>query len=410
MEYFCPVHLTTARRPVLLDEEVEIKVVDEVGVVALVNNQVTDELLPTSTALLTNIRLIIVTTNPKQQNATISAWGINLSEVRHGEDCSGMLRRSTRVRIVFHLKKPTTKDIALKFHGAGKEDFIEVFHRTLAKRSWEKIAAKPVLAAKEKGFSVSNAGVSGLIRKQERNMENVDALTKTALTDLDALMNQARDAIAVVQRYAAYVVERKNADAVDEGETSETSSQAAETNEMESILQSIGIVSPITKNTAGRLYHEQLARQIADIMHSQSRLQRLGGLISLTDLYCLFNRARGSALVSPDDLLSAAERMRKLKLGVSLRIFPSGVKVIQLDSYNEDSSAQNLQHWLSTSEYASKGATAIDVASHMNVSLVLAKELLLIAEKKCLICRDESVQGLYFFPNLFAEYSSIIAV
>lgn len=404
MEYFSPVHLTAAKRPVLLDEEVEIKVVDEVGVVALVNNNVSGELLPSSTALLTNIRLIIVAT--RQQ----TAWGINLSEVRHGEDCSGMLTRSTRVRIVFHLKKPTVaKDIALKFHGAGKEDFIEIFHKTLAKRSWEKIAAKPVLAVEEKGFSVSNAGVSGLIRKQERNMENVDALTKTALTDLDALMNQARDAIAVVQRYAAYVVERKGVDAVEEGEASETSSQAAETNEMESILQSIGIVSPITKNTAGRLYHEQLARQIADIMHSQSRLQRLGGLISLTDLYCLFNRARGSALVSPDDLLSAAERMQKLKLGVSLRVFPSGVKVIQLDSYNEDSNAQNLQHWLSTTEYASKGATAFDAALHMNISLVLAKELLLIAEKKGLVCRDESVQGMYFFPNLFAQYCAAVS-
>eukprot|EP01031_Cornospumella_fuschlensis_P034642 gene34642-41949_t len=403
MEYLSPVNLTTAKRPILLDEEVEIKVVDDVGVVAMINNQVADELLPASTAMLTNIRLIIVETSPKNVNATISAWGINLSEVRHGEDCSGMLKRSTRVRLVFHLKK-TTKDIALKFHGSGKEDFIDIFHRTLAKRSWEKIASKPAVVAEEKGFSVANAGVSGLIRKQERNMENVDALTKTALTDLDALMNQARDAIAVVQRYAAYVADRKNVGAAEEDDISETSSQAAETNEMESILQSIGIVSPITKNTAGRLYHEQLARQIADILLSQNRLQRLGGLITLTDLYCLFNRARGSTLVSPDDLLSAAERMRKLALGVSLRVFPSGVKAIQLDSYNEETNAQNLQRWLSSTEYASKGASAFDAALHMNVSLVLAKELLLLAESKGLLCRDESVQGLYFFPNLFAEY------
>ena len=74
----------------------------------------------------------------------------------------------------------------------------------------------------------------------------------------------------------------------------ETSTQAAETNEMESILQSIGIVSPVTKFSAGRLYHQQLARQMADLLLSQGRLSRLGGMITLADLYCLFNRARGT--------------------------------------------------------------------------------------------------------------------
>ena len=34
-------------------------------------------------------------------------------------------------------------------------------------------------------------------------------------------------------------------------------------------------------------------------------LAHAGGILPLTDLYCLYNRARGTDLVSPDDLLKA---------------------------------------------------------------------------------------------------------
>lgn len=34
-------------------------------------------------------------------------------------------------------------------------------------------------------------------------------------------------------------------------------------------------------------------------------MQRTGGIMPLPDVYCLYNRARGTELISPDDLLSA---------------------------------------------------------------------------------------------------------
>lgn len=402
MEYFSPVPLTTAQRPVLLDEEVEIKVIDSVATVLVDSSRAAEDLFPPALLILTNIRLIVVVT----ASTTPSARAISLKDVQTGEDCATMLRRSTRVRILFHQRR-SPKELSFKFGSGGKDEFLEMLLRTLAKKSWEKILPAPAAKAPEAAsFSVTNAGVSGIIRRQEKNLESVDALAKNALSDLDALMNRAREVIAVVQRYAAYVVEAKGDDAPDVSDgASETTSQAAETNEMEAILQSIGIVSPITKNTAGRAYHDQLARQIADVLLQQQRLERLGGMITLTDLYCLFNRARGTALVSPDDLLSASQRMAKLKLTMSLRTFPSGVKVLQLDSYSEDSSAKRLADLIQASEaHRSKGVTAYDAAVLLNISLVLAKEQLLIAERLQLLCRDESLQGLLFFPNLFPQF------
>ena len=37
----------------------------------------------------------------------------------------------------------------------------------------------------------------------------------------------------------------------------------------------------------------------------------------------------------------------------------------------------------------------------MKVSLLVAKELLLECEVTGALCRDESIEGLFFYPNLF---------
>ena len=48
-----------------------------------------------------------------------------------------------------------------------------------------------------------------------------------------------------------------------------------------------------------------LPAQLADFLRPV--MERAGGMMPLPDVYCLFNRARGTELVSPDDLLAAAQ-------------------------------------------------------------------------------------------------------
>lgn len=78
----------------------------------------------------------------------------------------------------------------------------------------------------------------------------------------------------------------------------------------------VGIVSPITKSailgnasSANTVYYQQLAMQIIDILLKNSLLQKMGGMVSLTDLYCIVNRARGTELLSPDDLYTACTHL-----------------------------------------------------------------------------------------------------
>lgn len=67
---------------------------------------------------------------------------------------------------------------------------------------------------------------------------------------------------------------------------------AAEDTEMDADMQQdlvdLGIYSPVTKSSAGKLYNKELARQLA--MFLTARLARAGGMMALHDVYCLFNR------------------------------------------------------------------------------------------------------------------------
>lgn len=48
-----------------------------------------------------------------------------------------------------------------------------------------------------------------------------------------------------------------------------------------------------------------------------------------------------------------------------------------------------------------KSLTIEELARILSISIVLAQERLLTAERAGSICRDDSIEGLRFYPNLF---------
>lgn len=57
--------------------------------------------------------------------------------------------------------------------------------------------------------------------------------------------------------------------------------------------------------------------------------------MTLTDVYCRVNRARGLELLSPEDLLNACRQLSLLNLPIVLRIFDNGVMVLQTQTHND---------------------------------------------------------------------------
>ena len=63
-------------------------------------------------------------------------------------------------------------------------------------------------------------------------------------------------------------------------------------------------------------------------------IEKVGGMMAMADVYCLFNRARGSELVSPDDLLQAVNCFPQVGAPLQLKEFTTGVLVVQSNSHS----------------------------------------------------------------------------
>lgn len=114
--------------------------------------------------------------------------------------------------------------------------------------------------------------------------------------------------------------------------------------------------------------------------------------MSLADVYCRVNRARGLELLSPEDLLNACQL---LKEPMKLRNFPSGAMVLQLESQDDELTASDTFDLV----IKSMSLAVEDLAKLRSISLLLAKERLLAAERLGKLCRDHSLEGLRFYPN-----------
>lgn len=124
-------------------------------------------------------------------------------------------------------------------------------------------------------------------------------------------------------------------------------------------------------------------------------------IIALTDLYAIVNRARGTELVSPDDLYQACVLFEPLQLGFHIHTFPSGVIVVQPNSFTPESISQRVLEGVR----ARGSMSAPGAAEELSVSIPIAQDVLNAAEQLGVLCRDDDpVQSSRYFENLFPYF------
>jgi ESCRT-II complex subunit VPS36 len=181
---------------------------------------------------------------------------------------------------------------------------------------------------------------------------------------------------------------------------------AGEDADIGNLLRDMGSVrNPVTRDmAAGRDFAPALARQVAAFIHP--RLLAGGGLMSLTDVFCLYNRARGLDTVSPEDLLEAVRAMEggALGLGLAPHTLPGGLRVLQLDSLSEAAMAQRALGALQASMAAGGPpyTTALALANSAGMLLPVAKQHLETAVRQGVMALDSSLAGRRYYLNLFA--------
>ncbi|KAJ4733490.1 Vacuolar protein sorting-associated protein 36 [Rhynchospora pubera] len=300
--------LTTSCRPVFFSGEVERYLLPGVDLESDGSDRPT-LLLPFQSSLLvlTSHRLVFV------DEASSSAREIALSAIIHAFP----LKKSMSIRSMFAsprvrlqvsisndgtISEKGTKSSVITLVMRGKNTDPDVFYgkfmEVLRSREWELTASANQGSTGLEGSSSASGvndlritmpvvGVSGILRKEQEIWESTDKNLQDAFQDLNALMSKAKEMVQLAEK-----MRQKLLTTGSNSQGSSNDEEMGSKQDMQDWLLSVGIASPVTKETAGALYHQQLSRQLADFV--KTPLEKAGGMITLVDVYCLFNRARGT--------------------------------------------------------------------------------------------------------------------
>ncbi|PKI49762.1 hypothetical protein CRG98_029849 [Punica granatum] len=422
-----PAELTTSGRPVLFPHEIECFLLSNVDLESEDSQQLNFSIrLRSGLLILTTHRLILLPPDPVPPGSK-GAW-VPLAAISHIFSSKKSLKSMFHSpRLSFQLSVGTdgcidtggsvrgSRSAVMTLVIRGKADvdaFVGKFWENWRARAWEK-NSEETGSSGSAGSSLGSGsgsggfdstgmrvvGVAGILRREQEIWESTDKSLQEAFQDLNALMGKAKEMVMLAEKMRQKLL--SGSSQAGGGNDEEMGSKE----EMQDWLLSVGIISPVTKESAGALYHQQLSRQLADFV--KIPLERSGGVINLIDVYCLFNRARGTELISPEDLLQACSLWDKFDIPVMLRKFDSGVMVIQSKSHRDEEVALRFASIPSVTRPNAlrMGISASDAAITLGIAPAMAKEHLLTAESRGLLCRDVSPNGFRFYINLFPEIS-----
>lgn len=268
--------------------------------------------------------------------------------------------------------------IKLDFKDKIPDGFLDVFQQLLRDKKWS-ISKIP--------YQI-RTGIGGIEKNIHDKQKASDVSITDAFKDLDRLLITAKDMVSLSKNISEKIKEKQGAISDDE------------TVQFKSYLLGLGVDDPVTRSsfTDSNAYYTTLCKEIIKII--KVSLEEVGGTMALAEVYCRVNRARGLDLLSPEDLMHACFMMNNdTSLTVKLKKFDSGVLALQSSSCDESVVLKKTVETLKTCESIS----AQELSTSIGVSVVLAKEYLLAAEKNGKSCRDESIEGLRFYLNKFLD-------
>uniref|UniRef100_A0A8D1K080 Vacuolar protein-sorting-associated protein 36 n=1 Tax=Sus scrofa TaxID=9823 RepID=A0A8D1K080_PIG len=284
------------------------------------------------TLLLSTHRLIW-----RDQKNHECCMAIPLSQIVFIEEQAAGIGKSAKIVVHLH-PAPSNKEpgpfqssknsyIKLSFKEHGQIEFYRRLSEEMTQRRWENMPVSQSLQSNRgpQPGRIRAVGIVGIERKLEEKRKETDKNISEAFEDLSKLMVKAKEMVELSKSIANKIKDKQ-------GDITED-----ETIRFKSYLLSMGIANPVTRETygSGTQYHMQLAKQLAGIL--QAPLEARGSIImTLKSSYIFISAAPGRELLSPEDLVNACKMLEALKLPLRLRVFDSGVMVIELQSHKEE--------------------------------------------------------------------------
>jgi len=384
--------LTSAHLPVKTDEhEVDVFVDSHVAL-----NEEKDKRV---VLRLTTLRLVLLFSAP---NAVLThclaptstpssfptAISLSLAHVKKVEAHGGGLRSTPKVTLSLG---DHHAPLTVRCSSTAAQSSILSSLNSCIRSARETLRTRQARAASQRtSLSATHAGIGGLQRRQEAKFAaHTEALERGLSGSMEQLCTMAESLVSLAEEVAAA---RRREGLGNDDASSSSRSPLAEA------LASAGFVTSGSKATLGDEYLDELSRQLADwIVRSALPLHK--GVMLVTDAFCVFNRARGAQAVSATDFRGACERFAALNLPVALHVYSSGVMVIR----DAKLTTAKVNEQIAALLRDVGKITALQYATRASISLMIANENLHAAERAGVVCRDETIDAVTFYPNFFAS-------
>lgn len=294
----------------------------------------------------------------------------------------------------------------LSFHKGGDKFFLNRLNETLEKFKWETVLNSGNVNRDAKKMEVQSSqtqplkhtdsisfGIHSLARQEDLKTMKNEQIINSSLDDLQALLNKANEILELTESFKKLNTNNKN--------------------------EVIPSINQVTKNllydpnneSQKSLYLQEIARQLSDFLINDGILEEEGGIITLIDLYALYNRGRvGINLISPDELYKACEFFPLLKLPLIFRKV-NNILVVQDQKFGENTKVINdikifITNFGDEDEFHYKSSNILKISDAFNWSLTITEEILKIGLTLGELVIDQQISGKFYYINEFLQLDS----
>ncbi|KIM26587.1 hypothetical protein M408DRAFT_72594 [Serendipita vermifera MAFF 305830] len=289
--------------------------------------------------------------------------------------------------------------LKISFRRGGDKAFYATLKTALEAKVWDVV--EPQAKAKNR------TGIHGLVELRRNEVESTQTNMDTALTDLEALMNQAGEMVALAEEFNRVLMEH-------EAQRQQLPEDAQFI--ISSSMARLGLTSPVLATTNAtdakeEGWLEDLAKQLAVVLTgakggSGGGLMHARGMIALDEVWGAWNRVRGVSLIPPSTFMQVLPLLSQhTNPPVLTRAFHSNLKVVHTPWYSQREFTPRLLAFLE----AAGPKSTVQVAQQESIAVGLIAEMIAAAEQEGRVVRDEESEGMAgkeikWWPNYFEGY------
>lgn len=371
-------------------------------------------------------------------------------DTKSGKDSVEFILESSK-----HLDYLNINTFKLSFRNGGAKAFYKALQETIKSALWELVedsngvnrnavmvhkdeydASANQLNVPSKTKPVSNLrGIHGLTTLSEKNNNDASVLLNSSIQDLKQLMSKAEQLISFSQKYNITLEKNHIEPSAADNSLSKILESQAKITKLSNLLQgqqalktgidfkkknslaalkSVGKATE-TKSRLPQLYLEELSRHLSEFLTSFNILDRSEGLITLQELFLLYNKTRKVNLISPEELYDAVSLFKPLKLNFTVTDVPlhqdekashSKDRIVIIS--NKSQSISITDKILSfVREHPGKSILELQNTS-FNMSYMILKTILdkLVYTSELVI--DSTIEGILYWPNEILKPSGML--